>query len=250
MTRNENNSNVESLYSILENRKNGRLDSTFYGRFKRLRFKSLYLIVFTNNVPNISALSSDRFNLLVITDRMHSYTIVKCDVSLEIDNYSNSVVTWYSKARVSCDKDQENFYKKIGDMSEIDMSASVNEGAHLIDRQFDGDRRTRTYGLAPEPVQHLLNKFLSMSLGYPYLYRNELSLEKWLRLNRFNLFLFMTAFLLLAPELGGIEFAHGLGNTNYLGVKFVEIMAFFQDRLDHQIVNFKIRLMVVFRIIK
>ena len=89
MTRNENNSNVESLYSILENRKNGRLDSTFYGRFKRLRFKSLYLIVFTNNVPNISALSSDRFNLLVITDRMHSYTIVKCDVSLEIDNYSH-----------------------------------------------------------------------------------------------------------------------------------------------------------------
>ena len=75
---------MESLYSILENIKNGRLDSTFYGRFKRLRFKSPHLIVFTNNVPNMSALSSDRFNLLAITDRMHRYTVVKCDVSLKM----------------------------------------------------------------------------------------------------------------------------------------------------------------------
>lgn len=81
---------MESLYSILENIKNGRLDSTFYGRFKRLRFKSPHLIVFTNNVPNMSALSSDRFNLLAITDRMHRYTVVKCEVSLKIDSYSNS----------------------------------------------------------------------------------------------------------------------------------------------------------------
>ena len=162
LTRNENNLNVESLYSILENIKNGRLDSTFYGRFKRLRFKSPHLIVFTNNVPNMSALSSDRFNLLAITDRMHRYTIVKCDVSLEIDNYSNSLVTWYYKAKVSCGKDQENFYKKIGDMSEVDMSELINEGANLINSQFDGDRRTRTHGMAPEPVQQLLTKFLSM----------------------------------------------------------------------------------------
>ena len=34
MTRNEDNLNVENLYSTLENIKNGRLDSTFYGRFK------------------------------------------------------------------------------------------------------------------------------------------------------------------------------------------------------------------------
>lgn len=60
----------------------------------------------------MSALSSDRFNLLAITDRMHNYTLVKYDVSLEIDSYSNSLVTWYYKARVSYDKDQESFYKK------------------------------------------------------------------------------------------------------------------------------------------
>ena len=34
----------------------------------RLRFKSPHLIIFTNNVPNMSALSSDRFNLLVLAD--------------------------------------------------------------------------------------------------------------------------------------------------------------------------------------
>ena len=165
LTRNENNSNVESLYSTLENIKNGRLDSTFYGRFKRLRFKSPHLIVFTNNVPNMSALSSDRFNLLAITDKINNYTIVKCEVSLQIDNYSNSLVTWYYKARVSCDKDQESFYKKIlegADMADVDISALITEGAHLNNRQFDGDRRTRTHAMAPEPVQQLLNKLLSI----------------------------------------------------------------------------------------
>jgi len=127
MTRNENNGNVESLYSTIENIKNGRLDSTFYGRFKRLKFKSPHIIVFTNNVPNMSALSSDRFNLFALADKDHNYTIVKCEVNLKIETYSKSLVTWYYKARVSCDKDQENFYKKIGDMSEIDMSALVTE---------------------------------------------------------------------------------------------------------------------------
>ena len=165
LTRNENNLNVESLYSTLENLKNGRLDSTFYGRFKRLRFKSPHLIVFTNNVPNMSALSSDRFNLLAITDKIHNYAIVKCEVSLEIENYSNSLVTWYYKARVSCNKDQENFYKKIlegADMTDVDISALRNEGAHLNNKEFDGDRRTRTHAMATEPVQQLLNKFLSI----------------------------------------------------------------------------------------
>lgn len=165
LTRNENNSNVESLYSTLENIKNGRLDSTFYGRFKRLRFKSPHLIVFTNNVPNMSALSSDRFNLLAITDRVNNYAIVKCEVSLEIDTYSNSLVTWYYKAMVSCDKDQESFYKKLLEgtgMSDVDISALITEGAHLNNRQFDSDRRTRTHAMAPEPVQQLLNKLLSI----------------------------------------------------------------------------------------
>ena len=107
LTRDKNNLNVESLYSTLETIKKGRLDLTFYGRFK-----SAHLIVFTNNVLNLSVLVSERFNLLAITDKIHNYAIVKCDASLKIDNYSTFLVTCYSKIRVNYDKDQESFYKK------------------------------------------------------------------------------------------------------------------------------------------
>lgn len=116
----------------------------------------------------MSALSSDRFNLLAITYRMHNYTIVKCDVSLEIDNYSNSLVTWYYKARVSGDQDQQNFYEKIlnANMTKIVMSALINEDGHINKKQFDGDRRTKTHTNSPEPVQELLNKILSQDITY------------------------------------------------------------------------------------
>lgn len=163
MTRNEDNSNVEALYSTIENIKNGRIDSTFYGRFKRLRFKPPHVIVFTNNVPNMSALSSDRFRLFALGDEDYNHTIIKCEVSLKICFYSKSLVTWYYKAIVSCDQDQQKFYEKIlsKDMSKMMMSVLINEDGHINKKQFDGDRRTKTYINAPEPVQELLNKFLS-----------------------------------------------------------------------------------------
>ena len=87
MTRNEDNSNVEALYSTIENIKNGRVDSTFYGRFKRLRFKPPHVIVFTNNVPNMSALSSDKFHLFALGGEDYNHTIGKCEVNLKIDIY-------------------------------------------------------------------------------------------------------------------------------------------------------------------
>jgi len=166
MTRNENNANVEALYSTLENIKNGRVDSTFYGRFKRLRFKSPHIIVFTNNVPNMSALSSDRFNLFALADKSFNYTIVKCEVDLKIDVYSKSLVTWYYKARVSGDQDQQNFYEKIfnADKIKMIMSALTNDDGHINKKQFDGDRRTKTHSHAPEPVQELLNRILSENI--------------------------------------------------------------------------------------
>lgn len=168
MIRNENNANVEALYSTIENIKNGRVDSIFYGWFKRLRFKSSHIIVFTNNVPNMSALSSDRFNLFALADKDHDYTIVKCEVNLKIETYSKSLVTWYYKARVSGDQDQQNFYEKIlnANMTKIVMSALVNEDGHINRKQFDGDRRTKTHTNAPEPVQELLNKILSQDINY------------------------------------------------------------------------------------
>ena len=83
------------------------------------------------------------------------------------ENLENSFVIWYYKAMVSCDKDQESFYKKLLEgtgMSDVDISALITEGAHLNNRQFDSDRRTRTHAMAPEPVQQLLNKLLSIWL--------------------------------------------------------------------------------------
>ncbi len=41
------------------------------------------------------------------------------------------------------------------------MSALINEDGHINQKQFDGDRLTKTHTNAPEPVQELLNKFLS-----------------------------------------------------------------------------------------
>lgn len=66
-SRNEENQNIESVYSTFENIKNGRLDSSFFGKFRRIQFIPPHIFVFTNSVPNMLALSSDRYNLSVIT---------------------------------------------------------------------------------------------------------------------------------------------------------------------------------------
>lgn len=52
-----------------------------------------------------------------------------------------------------------------------------------------------------------------MGLGYPYLYGDNLTPEM-ARLNRLNLFLFLTAFLFLAPKPAQAQFAQGFGNAN------------------------------------
>ena len=77
VSRNEDNTNLEALYSSIEKIKNSQVDSAFYGKFKRLRFKSPHVIVFANNVPNMSALSSDRFHLFASADEDHNHTISK-----------------------------------------------------------------------------------------------------------------------------------------------------------------------------
>ena len=71
------------------------------------------------------------------------------------------MVTWYCKARVSLDRDQQNFYKKILDASMTIMLALINEDGNINKKQFDGDRRIKTHSNAPEPVQELLKNILS-----------------------------------------------------------------------------------------
>ena len=163
LTRNEDNLNVEALYSTLENIKNGRVDSTFYGRFKRIRFASPHILVFTNNVPNMSALSQDRLNIFALSDSDHYYTMVKCKVNLRLAFVSKTMVSWYYEATICLDKVQKKFYEEIlnADMTALAMSALVSVDGHISTKKFEGDTRTKLYGNAPEPVQELLNKRLS-----------------------------------------------------------------------------------------
>jgi hypothetical protein len=162
MTRNEDNANVEVLYSTLENIKNGRVDSTFYGKFQRLRFQPPHVLVFTNSVPNMSALSSDRFNLFFLADKAYSFTMVKCTVSLRLCTISKSLVTWNYQARVFHEEVQEDFYEKVlsADMVKEAMSALTNKDGPITRKPFEGDKRTKSHMYAPEPVQELLNKIL------------------------------------------------------------------------------------------
>ena len=128
MTRNEDNANVEALYWTIENIKNDRIDSTFYGRFKLP-----HVMVSTNNVPNInmSTLSLDRFHLFACMDKDHNHIIIKCEVNLKIDTSSKFLVTWYSKSRISSDKDQEEFYEKILSVDETKIIISALKNGYI-----------------------------------------------------------------------------------------------------------------------
>ena len=97
-----------------------------------LRFNPPHVIIFINNVLNMSALSSDRFNLFTLTNKDHNYVITKCAVSLKIDTYCKPLVRWYYRARVCWDEDQQKFYEKILDseITKITMAALVNEDGH------------------------------------------------------------------------------------------------------------------------
>ena len=63
----------------------------------------------------------------------------------------------FSKVRVSSTEEQREFYDKIldADMSNLLMSALINDIGHINELEFDGYYRTKTYLNAPEPVQEL-----------------------------------------------------------------------------------------------
>ena len=162
LTRNDDNTNIEHLYSSLENIKNGRLDSTFYGKFKRIRFKPPHLVVFTNNVPNLSALSQDRFKLFSIAEEENDFTLFKCRVSLKIDRYAKSMVTWHYVAKAESEEVQKAFYEEFmtPDMVELALAAANKNSGLLYKKDFAGDKRTKKFDNAPEPVMTQLNILL------------------------------------------------------------------------------------------
>nr|ULD16105.1 hypothetical protein [Cylindrotheca closterium] len=67
MTRNENNSNVEALYSTIENIKNGRVEGFFAGRRIKFRIRrGIKIIVISNSPPVLKSLSNDRWQIKAI----------------------------------------------------------------------------------------------------------------------------------------------------------------------------------------
>lgn len=158
-TRNEDSINVESVYSTLENIKNGRLDSSFYGKPKRIRFRPPHIFVFTNTVPNLSALSSDRFNLRVITDAKYNYIALRCSVDLIVEEANRGLVSWSYRAKLLGVKEQISFYEKTLSPS---LMCEINEVLRNLVGQIDleefsGDIRTTALIKAPESVQREIN---------------------------------------------------------------------------------------------
>jgi len=165
LTRNADEKHVDRLYSKLENIKDGRIDTTFYGRFQRLEFPTPHVLVFTNNVPNLAGLSRNRFNLFVIGEEDHNFTLAKCRVDLRIEVLTRTLVTWSYKACISDDSDQRKFYEKIlsDDMVSLAMSSLQTRDGHISTKEFQSDERTTTISNAPEPVKRLVNIMISKS---------------------------------------------------------------------------------------
>jgi len=158
-TRNEDNTNIESVYSIMEKMKDGRIDSSFYGRAKRIRFSSPHIFVFTNAVPNLNALSGDRFNLRVIADQRFNFAAFKCNIELEVKAATRGLVSWAYNASVSAFHDQEEYYSSILSpqlLEELYTSLSTLDGQIYLEK-FRGDLRTSPLSKAPEEVMKLVN---------------------------------------------------------------------------------------------
>lgn len=155
-SRNESNSNIESIYSTMENIKNGKIDSTFFGKYRRLKFDPPHVFVFTNAVPNLNALSRDRFNLLVITDSTYSYIALKCNVYLEIQKYKRGLVSWLYNAEPQPYNKQLEFYSSLENKELYkSLTISYNEnGGALNSECYASATRTAPLQKTPESVQH------------------------------------------------------------------------------------------------
>lgn len=156
--RNEENQNVESVYATLENIKNGRLDSSFFGKCRRIRFKPPHVFVFTNTVPNMLALSSDRYSLNVITSEEYNFAALKCTVELVVTESTRGLVSWYYSAKIADLGEQEKSKKILSTSLILEISEVLGRLDGAIYRQtFDGDIHTTTLIKAPEYVQRVIN---------------------------------------------------------------------------------------------
>lgn len=158
LARAEDESNIDALYPILEHIKDGRLDSTFYGKFKRIEFKSPHLVVLTNSVPNLGALSKDRFSLFTITGPEYDYSLVCCHATAEKHRMNRGLVSWFYEATPMKFDDQRQFNEKIfkGEVPlKINEAFGKNDG-DIYALKYKGVIRTAAIQRAPEYIKKLV----------------------------------------------------------------------------------------------
>jgi hypothetical protein len=148
---------LDSLYPILESLKNGYLETTFYGRHNKVPLKPPHIIVFTNTVPNMCALSKDRFRLHYITDKLYESILVRCDAYVEITAFVKklNLVEWKHYAIVRGFESQKEFYEKklSAPVYNFLTETLLKVDASFYTTRFSGDAHISSLLKAPDYVQ-------------------------------------------------------------------------------------------------
>lgn len=158
LTKAEDFSKITAMYSILENLKNGKIESTFYGRFKRMWMTNPHVIVLMNTVPSTNLLSEDRFDYNYISQKKHGAMLLACKIDLKIVRMNRGFVTWQYSARVEPSEVQFESYEEILQPQTMDkLSKALSEvDSSIYTQAFKGARRTAAENNAPEYVQEAI----------------------------------------------------------------------------------------------
>ena len=158
LTKAEDFSKITSMYSILENLKNGKIESTLYGKFKRIWIPNPHVIVLMNTVPSTNLLSEDRFDFNYISQKKHGAMLLSCKVNLEIIRLNRGFVCWQYVAKVEPAEVQFKVYEKILEPQTIKkFSKALSEvDGSIYTESFQGARRTASEHKAPEYVQEAI----------------------------------------------------------------------------------------------
>lgn len=158
LTKAEDFSKITAMYSILENLKNGKIESTLYGRFKRLWMTNPHVIVLMNTVPSTNLLSEDRFDYNYISQKKHGALLLACRVDLNIVRMNRGFVIWQYSATVEPAEVQFESSKEILNPETMEKfsKALAEVDSSIYTESFKGARRTAPEMKAPEYVQEAI----------------------------------------------------------------------------------------------
>ena len=149
---NESYDNIEPVYKIAESLKNGKLETPFYGKHKRLRFNSVNVYIFMNAVPNLNALAEDRVRLRVISSDSSNFTLLKCEVDTKIVKRKFGYVAWKYVATPSPYPVQIETLKASGCEDYIEDFMTNTGGQNVYTDSFPSAVRAATANKTPEPI--------------------------------------------------------------------------------------------------